>query len=101
MKHRADGSVDVDRVHPGRRVAQVDGNAVGQARSEPEHSPFSSAGGKAAAIEGVDRGWPVDQGQRVVPSVMLVPTSTKPSRKSSRQSQDAWLMRSSAAASAG
>jgi hypothetical protein len=101
VEHRADGSVDVGRVHSGERVTQVDGNAVGQARGKPEYPAFAAAGGKAALVESGDRGGPSIAAMRVVPSVMLLPTSTKALRKSSRQSHDAWLMRSPAAASAG
>ena len=68
-----------------------------------EHPAFASAGGKAAlvTVRAVIAAGQSIAAMRVVPSVMLVPMSTTPSRKSPLQCQDAWPMKSSAAASAG
>jgi len=64
VEHRADGSVDVGGVHSGKRVTQVGGNAVGQARREPKHPAFASASGKTALVKSGDRGRPVDRGHK-------------------------------------
>src|SRR2546429_9196591 len=63
VEHRLDCAVDVDRVHPGERVAGVHGYAVGQAGCEPQYSALASAAGKVTVIDGGYHRRPVDRGQ--------------------------------------
>jgi len=76
VEHRADGSVDVGRVHSGERVMQVDGNAVGQARGEPQYSPLATAAGRPPLSRAAIAASQSMVAMTVMLSVMLVPTST-------------------------
>ena len=51
-------------VESGDGVAQVDGDAVGEAGGQQKDAPFAAGAGEVAAVEGGDGGVPVDGGHR-------------------------------------
>jgi hypothetical protein len=84
VAHRADGSVDVGRVHPGERVTQVDGDAVGLARGEPQYLRSAPLPGRPSLPRAAIAAGQSMAAMTVMPSVILVPTFTQPSRQLSR-----------------
>ena len=64
MGDGADGEARVAAVDAGQGVVEADEGSAGDAGGQEEHSPFSSAGGELAGVEGGDGGFPVGAGEQ-------------------------------------